>query len=285
LIKVLKPNKNKITQGYSSSHKGYDHSGRGDLNYYSSLYGKVSIAKNSETKNWRNTGKLTTKDYGNYLKIQGLLNGKVVTQLGAHFEVGSVLPKGTEVKAGQVVARVGNTGNSTGRHSHTEYRDANNKNFPVTFVDTIEDKEKMETQTKEEITEAAYFAITGEYPQPDELVARLQKKENTVDLITDLLKGDGRSKPRWLEIWEVEDRASPDTEYEVTFDTVREILRPLDIRMGDDTEKVIATLRDAIPELAELRKKQLPRVVYKYQDKDYQAIARFINLILIFEKG
>jgi len=150
-MKVLRPSKNKLTGGYTSSHKGYDHSGRGDLNYYSSIYGKVIQAKNSETRNWGankandpyktdpRRPKLLTEDYGNYLIIKGEVDGKTVQQLGAHFEQGSVLPKGTEVKAGQIIARIGNTGNSTGAHSHTEYRDADHNKFPVEFIDKVEE--------------------------------------------------------------------------------------------------------------------------------------------------
>ena len=79
-MKVLRPvsKDNPQTQGYSSSHKGYDHDDKPDPNYYSSFYGKVTQAKNSETKNWINKGTLTTADYGNYIKIKGEVDGKVV---------------------------------------------------------------------------------------------------------------------------------------------------------------------------------------------------------------
>ena len=268
MLKVLRPSKNKQTQGYSSKHKGYDFDDIPDKNYYSSFYGKVILSKNSETKGWQNTGKLTTRDYGNYIKIKGEVDGKTVFQLGAHFKPGTVLPKGTEVKRGQVVAQAGKTGNirpmhgGDGSHSHTEYRDANNRNFPVVFVKNGEAAKevKKDMQSKEQIIIDAYFAVTGEYPTDDEKSWRLQKKENTVELIEDLLKGDGRSKPRWLEIWgvkEVKDRIGDN--YEESFDVVREILRRVDIKMGDDTEKIKAKIEELVEIALEAKKVEKPK--------------------------
>lgn len=287
-MKVLRPSRNRQTQGYSSGHKGYDHSGRGDdLNYYASLYGKVVQSKNSETKNWINKGTLTTKDYGNYLKIKGLVDGKSTYQLGAHLEVGSVLSTGTEVKAGQVIARIGNTGNSTGRHCHTEYRDSNNKNFEVSFVDTLEVKEetKMYTKTQEEIIREAYLAVTGEWPTDDEIKARLQKNENPIELIEDLLKGDSRSKPRWLKIWEETESNTELKEslenYKNSFHRLKELLK---LPVGSGSEEVIGKVAGILESLSELEDAQIPKVVYKHSGKDFEKIAQLLNLILILEK-
>ena len=141
MLKVLRPARNKQTQGFSAKHPAYDIDDIPDTNYRASLDGTVTQSKNSETKNWQNTGKLTTRDYGNYIKIKGEVDGKTVYQLGAHFQKGTVLSKGKKVKAGQVVAQAGKTGNirplhgGDGSHSHTEYRDSQNKKIKVKFVE------------------------------------------------------------------------------------------------------------------------------------------------------
>lgn len=281
-MKLLKPNKNKLTGGYSDSHKGYDHSGRGDQNYYSSIYGKVTQAKNSETKNWINKGKLTTADYGNYLIIKSKVDGETISQLGAHFKQGTVLPVGTEVSAGQVVAQIGNTGNSTAAHSHTEYRDKDNHNFPVDFIDKVEEVPPVSDTNKEQIIIDAYKAVTGEYPTDNEKKARLQKNENTVELIVDLLTGDGKAKPRWLEIWGVDE---PDTELQATLEkyqeTIQEIKELLGIRAGDNSEDVIGKLRGILKRISELEKAQVPAVVYKMDGKDFVAHKIIWNLYLL----
>lgn len=268
MLKVLRPSKNKQTQGYSEKHKAYDFDDIPDKNYYSSLYGTVVQAKNSETKTWRNTGKLTTNDYGNYIKIKGEIDGKTYYQLGAHFQPGTVLPKGTEVKRGQVVAQAGKTGNcqpvggGDGSHSHTEYRNGDSKNIPVAFVENgTEVKEvKEDMQSKEQIIIDAYFAITGEYPSDDAKAARLQKNENTAELIYDLLNADAKSKPRWLEIWGVKEVKDETAEnYKQTIEDIKEILRPVGIKMGDLTEVVKAKITEIVDIVKDSEEEEKPK--------------------------
>lgn len=284
-MKVLRPvsKKNKLNQGYSEKHKGYDHDEEPDLNYYSSFYGKVVQAKNSETKNWINKGTLTTADYGNYIKIKGDVDGQTVYQLGAHFEPGSVLSVGTEVKKGQVVARIGNTGNSTGPHSHSEYRDKDNHNFPVDFVD--EEEKNMEGVSKEQIIIDAYKAITGEYPSDDEKKARLQKNENTVELIEDLLRDDGRSKKRWLLEWDAEDNdivlQTANEQYKDTFFKLKEMLK---IPVGSNNEDVLGYVAGLLKSITELQEAKKPQTVYKLEGKDFEKIISLWNLTVILEK-
>lgn len=131
-MKVHRPSENRITRGYSSSHKGYDFAG---LNLPDEVRagadGEVIERVNLYSTNWSNTGTLTTKDYGNYIKIKHT-DGSF--ELHAHLKKGSSFIKGTKVKAGQVVARIGNTGNSTGPHLHSEYRTAGNINTSVTWI-------------------------------------------------------------------------------------------------------------------------------------------------------
>jgi len=135
-MKVLRPTRTKLTQGYKSSHKGYDTSGytplpglEFDPHVYASFDGIVVLSVNKYKTAWRNRGKLTTRDYGNFVKIRG----NKLFQLSAHLQYGSVIPVGTRVKEGDVIGIIGHTGNSTGRHNHTEYRFLNNRNTPVEF--------------------------------------------------------------------------------------------------------------------------------------------------------
>ncbi len=268
MLKVLLPSKNKQTGGYSSKHKAYDFDDIPDKNYYSSLFGKVVLSKKSETKSWRNTGKLTTNDYGNYIKIKGEVDGKTVFQLGAHFQPGTVLPKGKEVKRGDVVAQAGKTGNvralhgGDGSHSHTEYRDGNEKNIPVVFVKNgeAEKKNEMEKLPKDSIIRDIYKSIRGDYPHDDEVARWLQENKNLQEIIDGVMRGDGKVKPRWLEIWKVEDKKDETSEnFKETIDSIIEILRPLGVKQGDKTEVARGVLSDAVKELVVLREKKLPK--------------------------
>lgn len=286
MLQVLKPSKNKITGGYISTHKGYDHSGRGDKNYYSSFYGKVVQAKNSETKNWINNGKLTTADYGNYLIIKGEVDGKTVYQLGAHFAMGTVAEVGAEVKAGQVVAQIGNTGNSTGAHSHTEYRDENSKNFAVEFIDAIAEPAKPNMQTEEQIIIDSYKATTGEYPSDDEKKARLQEHKNTVEVIEDRLRGDERAKKKWLGEWKVDtsmiDYQKAVEQYKSSYDELKMLLG---LRPGDNTEDVLGAISGLQDKVKQLEKATQQQTIYKFEGKDYEKILKINNLIIILEKA
>ena len=294
MLKVPQPSKNKRTQGYSSKHKAYDFDDIPDKNYYSSLYGKVVQSKNSETKNWINTGKLTTRDYGNYIKIKGEVDGETVYQLGAHFQQGTVLSKGTEVKRGQVVAQAGRTGNirpmhgGDGSHSHTEYRNSVNKNIPVVFVKNGEEPKevKKDMQSKEQIIKDAYFAITGEYPSPDALKARLQKNENTAELIYDLLNADGKSKPHWLEIWEVkESPATPDEDFKDWLADIKLVLTRVGGKSGMDSIEIKTLISNLVTELLVLRDKQVPKPRIIYAEKQMVYIKIFEFFIGVIKRG
>lgn len=285
-MKVLRPSKNKLTGGYSNSHKAYDHSGKGDQNYYSSFYGKVTQAKNSETKNWINKGTLTTADYGNYLVIRGEVDGETYYQLGAHFKAGTVLPKGAEVQRGQVVAQIGNTGNSTGAHSHTEYRDKDNHNISVSFAEEIE-KPVNNMQTEEQIIIDVYKATTGEYPSDDEKKARLQEHKNTVELIGDRLRGDGRAKAKWIAEWQVQEADDIDyktaaEQYKSSYDELKAILG---LPLGDNTEDVLGAISGLQDKVKALEKANIAQTIYKYEGKDYEKVIKISNLIIILEKA
>ena len=130
-MKVHRPTDNPLSRGYSLGHKGYDFKGLGRPDEVRAGKDGVIVQRtNKYVNNWQATPPLQTKDYGNYIKIKH--NGGTY-ELHAHLRKDSSLNLGTQVKAGQVVARIGNTGNSTGPHLHSEYRTSQNVNTSVEF--------------------------------------------------------------------------------------------------------------------------------------------------------
>lgn len=62
--------------------------------------------------------------YGCFVEIEGTRNGKRVKYLMAHMKQGSInVAKGQEIKAGDYLGGVGNTGHSHGNHLHLEIRE------------------------------------------------------------------------------------------------------------------------------------------------------------------
>lgn len=134
---MTKPSKNKVTQEYSASHKAIDYSGSGDPNVYACQEGKVTICKDSYDTNWLQGDNsdptpwgLTTEDYGNFIKIEH----KDGYSLYAHLKRDSLkFGTGIIVGEGRAMAEIGNSGNSTGKHLHFEYRNKSNQNIQVEF--------------------------------------------------------------------------------------------------------------------------------------------------------
>lgn len=285
MLKVIRPSHNRQTQGYSRKHPGYDFSGRGDPNAYSSLFGQVVQAKNSETKNWlAGNRKLTTQDYGNYCKIRGEIDGKTYYQLLAHLEPGSVLPKGTEVKAGQVVGKIGHTGNSTAKHLHCEYRDEKDRNMPVQFVDEIESTIPMDNK---QIIIDLYLGLRPNHPpSDDEINARLQENKNPVQIAQDILTGDDNAKSYWKETWGVKADSTNWKEvaksYEDTYGALKGILS---LPPAADTQRVHGEVLGLLELIKELKKASEVKTIYKHLGKDYEAIIKIGNLIIVLEKG
>lgn len=130
-MRVFRPTDNPITQDYSTAHRGYDFAGLNKPDEVrAGMDGEIIERVDEFSTNWRNTGKLTTRDYGNYIKVRHT-DGSF--ELHAHLKKGSSFVVGTKVTAGQTIARIGNTGNSTGPHLHSEYRNANNTNVKAEF--------------------------------------------------------------------------------------------------------------------------------------------------------
>src|SRR3990167_735378 len=121
----------------STTYLGKDHPGI-DYAYpdgepiYASADGKVVIAKDSETRKWIANPPsdpfppprgLRTEDYGNLTRID---HAEGYATLYAHQLFNSLVVKlGDTVKKGQLIGKVGSTGNSTGNHLHWEVRKNN----------------------------------------------------------------------------------------------------------------------------------------------------------------
>lgn len=122
--------KHNITQKYSSSHKAVDIGSNKDN-------AKNNITAHSDGKvkniyNGCNTTYKTGNSYGNYIEID---YGCGYTSFSAHIAKDSFkVKKGDKVKEGQVVAVMGNTGHSTGKHDHQELRLNGKKIDPTPYL-------------------------------------------------------------------------------------------------------------------------------------------------------
>ena len=102
-----------ITQEFSNTHRGIDlgwnslHGGSHQP-IYASQDGKVIVAKDNDN---------TKKSWGNYVKID---HGNNIYTLYAHLKKGVVAKVGQEVKMGDLIGYMGNTGDSKGNHLHFE---------------------------------------------------------------------------------------------------------------------------------------------------------------------
>ena len=124
-----------IARGFSTLHTGIDYAYPTGTDVYASQEGIVVMKIDLYDKNWRNLwGRLTTKDYGNLIKIRHPLG---FSTLYAHLKKNSLkVNVGDSVAQGQKIAEVNNTGNSTGPHLHWELRLSERCINPVPFVDT-----------------------------------------------------------------------------------------------------------------------------------------------------
>lgn len=142
-MKVIRPT-TAVLKSTPEDHgyNAYDFSGKGEQEISAKYNGKVIKYSDGEARNWLafsandpykniRKGKLLTQDYGNYILVEyegGLRH------LIAHFAVNTV--RKTAFNKGDVLGVVGNTGNSTGKHSHHEYRQGST-NIVVDFIDDV----------------------------------------------------------------------------------------------------------------------------------------------------
>ena len=127
--RVLQKGANRITQGYSAKHTAVD-LGR------EHILGEPVIAHSAgrvifcQTKQKNNKGSSGNASYGNCVKLD---HGSGYSTLYAHLD--TVLVKlGQTVKQGQLLGRMGNTGNSYGAHLHFEVRKNNKHIDPTKFL-------------------------------------------------------------------------------------------------------------------------------------------------------
>ena len=142
-MKVLFPIKDgRITQDYSSTHRGYDIAPKiaGNKNTYIRFAdsGKVVQAIGAYENSWKQggdgdptPGSLTIEDYGNYVKVECRDGYDLYAHLQP-FDVDDLRRK--IIKQGEEFVKVGSTGNSSGIHCHYERRDKNNRQVPVEFI-------------------------------------------------------------------------------------------------------------------------------------------------------
>ena len=127
--RVLETGSNQITQKFSTGHKALDLvKYRSQLdNIIAHSAGKVIFCQTGQKNN---KGAKGDASYGNCVKID---HGNGYSTLYAHLD--SVTVKyGDAVKQGQVIGRMGNTGNSYGAHLHWEVRKNNVHIDPTPFL-------------------------------------------------------------------------------------------------------------------------------------------------------
>lgn len=127
--RVLKKGKNRLTQGYKSTHKGVD-LGREHLTgepVIAHTAGKVTFCQTGKTNNKGSTGNAS---YGNCVKLD---HGDGYETLYAHLDRVYV-SNGERVATGQTIGTMGNTGNSYGTHLHFEVRKDGQRIDPTPYL-------------------------------------------------------------------------------------------------------------------------------------------------------
>jgi murein DD-endopeptidase MepM/ murein hydrolase activator NlpD len=106
--------------GETKYHSGIDLAGNLGQNIYATEDGICSVSYDEE-------------GYGNYVTIK---HNDVYSTLYAHCSE-ILVSNGQAVKAGDIIARVGSTGRSTGPHLHFEYRQYGTPIDPVAYINQI----------------------------------------------------------------------------------------------------------------------------------------------------
>ncbi|MFC4768562.1 M23 family metallopeptidase [Effusibacillus consociatus] len=82
---------------------------------------------------------------GYYARIDhGTYNGRKIEARYLHMESSPLVSTGTSVSKSQRIGWMGSTGNSTGKHLHIDFRDANDYYDPLTFLAAPHQKEVVD---------------------------------------------------------------------------------------------------------------------------------------------
>ncbi len=137
--RILQKGKNRITQAFTSEHKGID-IGRSHITgepIIAHSAGKVILLQTGQKNNKTAAGNAS---YGNFVKIN---HGNGYATLYAHLASVTVT-SGEKVAQGQVIGTMGNTGRSFGMHLHFEVRKDNVRIDPTPYLEADLPKAKPE---------------------------------------------------------------------------------------------------------------------------------------------
>jgi hypothetical protein len=138
---------------------------------------------------------------------------------------------------------------------------------------------------KQQIIDAYLGTRPDTPPSDDEINARLQQNKNPVELVRDILGGDGNAKRYWLDHWGVK---PDDINWQVIAEQYKENYNDLKSTLGlpvsADTEEVMGKVRGLLERVTELEKAVEPKVIYRLEGKDYEKVIKFGNLAIILEK-
>ena len=185
--------------GVQSYHGGIDIPGTANsTNVIATLSGEVKEINNScNSISTTESDKYCGGSFGNYIKIQ---DTKGNVNIYAHLYRNSLrVGVGDVVSQGQVIAKVGASGMSTGPHLHFEIRVDNNRVNPLDYVDS---QNPRPTGSADDFnfnntvySESEFVAIVNNYYSQDDVCNSYNSNYTSRcnDLKKDILYGDGAS--------------------------------------------------------------------------------------------
>lgn len=165
--RVLKNGKCKITQEYNNIHQGVDIVGEDNkLDFITAQYdGKVVFFQDGFSNIKGSTGNVS---YGNCVKIE---HGSGYVTLYAHMQKGLKVKLGEEVKNGQVLGYMGDSGNAYGGHLHFEVWKDGVRINPIEYLD-----KDLYVRNKKSLDEIANDVVNGKYGNYPERKEKLEKE-------------------------------------------------------------------------------------------------------------
>ena len=128
--RVLKNKKCKINQYYNSNHPALDIVGENyTLDYITAHSDGIITTIQDNRSNMK--GSIGNIAYGNYIKIE---HQKGYSTLYAHLQNGLTLKQGQNIKKGDVIGYMGDSGNAYGKHLHFEIWKNNQRINPLEFL-------------------------------------------------------------------------------------------------------------------------------------------------------